>query len=198
MLYADAPADRASFNRLERLVSRLRNVLGDKGWIRFSHSHYIFDPDGRAWCDVEEFDVLCKRAAQHRRAKRDDEAIAACEAAAALVRGELLADVAGEWVEVERDDFRERRRDLLLNLADAYARRKAYDDVVRVGQRILALDPTDEPAHRFLMRAYAASGRRSDIVRQFELCRQILRDQLGVEPSSRTRRLYDNLCQGET
>jgi DNA-binding SARP family transcriptional activator len=198
LLYADAPADRASFNRLERLVSRLRNVLGDKGWIRFSDSHYIFDPDGRARCDVEEFDALRKRAAQHRRAKRDDEAIAAWEAADALVRGDLMADIAREWVEVERDDFRERHRDLLLNLADVYARRKAYSDVVRVGQRVLALDPTDEPAHRFLMRAYAASGRRSDVVRQFELCHQILRNQLGVEPSSRTRRLYDNLCQDET
>jgi predicted ATPase len=54
---------------------------------------------------------------------------------------------------------------------------------------VLQDDPTDETIYRALMRAYAASGRREDALRQVERCAAALRDELGVEPSDETQAL---------
>ena len=47
-----------------------------------------------------------------------------------------------------------------------------------------------ESAHRIAMQAYAALGNRSGVANQYELCKQFLLDELGLEPSPETIKLY--------
>jgi DNA-binding SARP family transcriptional activator len=47
-----------------------------------------------------------------------------------------------------------------------------------------------ESAHRLAMQAYAALGNRAGIANQYELCKQSVWEELGLEPSPETIKLY--------
>ena len=52
-------------------------------------------------------------------------------------------------------------------------------------------------AHRQLMLLLAASGQRSAALAQYETCRRLLAEELGVEPSAEIRETYELLVRGE-
>jgi DNA-binding SARP family transcriptional activator len=57
-------------------------------------------------------------------------------------------------------------------------------------QTILAENHCMESAHRLAMQSYAALGNRSGIKNQYEQCKQFLMEELGLEPSTDTIKLY--------
>src|SRR5262249_29698712 len=63
--------------------------------------------------------------------------------------------------------------------------------------RLLQLEPWSEPAHRLHMQLLAHSGRRVDALAQYERCRQILAEELGVEPMPATTALYQQIQAGQ-
>src|SRR4030095_9567360 len=66
---------------------------------------------------------------------------------------------------------------------------------VQTGLRLLALDPLQDSVHRTLMRIYAQLGRRRVGVRQYQLCVDALKRELGVEPEPETRQLYQEILR---
>lgn len=56
--------------------------------------------------------------------------------------------------------------------------------------RLLSLNRVDETAHRALMRLHMASGRPESALRQYEICRDCVRQDLNVNPEPETERLY--------
>lgn len=69
--------------------------------------------------------------------------------------------------------------------------REALDAAQALAERLLAQIPSAEEAHRALMRVHLASGHPNAALRQFERCRQALRDELQTEPDADTRRLIE-------
>lgn len=67
---------------------------------------------------------------------------------------------------------------------------------ISYARRLVALDPLHEPAHRLLMQQYAQAGQRSAALRQYEICRQTLESELGLEPAAETKELYERLQSG--
>ena len=60
-------------------------------------------------------------------------------------------------------------------------------------RRVIALEPLRDDAHARLMRLHVLAGRRGEAVRQYEhLCAR-LADELGIEPSPETQRLYEEI-----
>ena len=68
-----------------------------------------------------------------------------------------------------------------------------YDAGLAYGWQILRHDHAYERAHRQLMRLYALSGDRTQALHQYQRCVNALQVELGVEPSARTRQLYDQI-----
>ncbi len=60
-------------------------------------------------------------------------------------------------------------------------------------RRILAVEPWHEGAHRALMRCFAAAGQPGAALAQYETCRHILDQELGVEPDPATRDLLGEI-----
>jgi len=58
---------------------------------------------------------------------------------------------------------------------------------------VIEIDPTDEVAHRELMRVQIESGNRQAAIRQFEHLRRALREELGVSPDANTVELYEKI-----
>ncbi len=63
--------------------------------------------------------------------------------------------------------------------------------------RLLNLEPWREEAHRQLMQLLVWSGQRSAALAQYETCRRVLANSLGVEPQAETRQLYDRILRGD-
>src|SRR3546814_6029558 len=84
-----------------------------------------------------------------------------------LYRGEFLAgievdsEVFNEWLQQTRAWYREQVEAILARLLALQEQAGAQESAIRTARRILALDPLREDMHRWLMRAFAASGQRT-------------------------------------
>jgi DNA-binding SARP family transcriptional activator len=100
-----------------------------------------------------------------------------------------------EWLSQERERFRSNALFAMGQVLSWALDRGAVDDARRVAMRMLAIDPTEETAHRGLMHVYATQRRFSLALRQFNLCKQILDTELGVEPDVQTRHLHAQIVR---
>lgn len=183
--------DEQARNSLRQALFGLRRALAacDPSPLRAEADTIALDP-AAVEVDVATF--------ERQRAEATPDAL---ERAAGLYRGDLLEGLVvdeapfEEWLVNER----ERLRDLALEtLAKLLARQRAVPDVdaaVRTAQRLLALDPLQEAAHRTLMRLYAEQGRRGAALRQYQQCVGVLQRELGLEPEPETRQLYQEILK---
>ncbi|HET9681461.1 MAG TPA: BTAD domain-containing putative transcriptional regulator, partial [Candidatus Limnocylindrales bacterium] len=167
----------AGGTNVRKAVHFARRALGGEAAIGGRAGSIELWPNGPILTDVERFEAASARALR----SGDPEE---CRQAAELYAGELLpADRSEPWSE-------DRRRSV----------RDAYVDVLRgagMWSRVLEVDPTDEDAHRELMRAHLESGNRQAAIRQFERLREVLRDELGVGPDPDSVALYERVLARE-
>ena len=64
---------------------------------------------------------------------------------------------------------------------------------MQLAQLIIHDDQFREDIHCMVMRAHAAVGNRGAVKDQFEALKRLLENELGVEPSAETRKLYQQL-----
>ena len=112
--------------------------------------------------------------------------------AAALYAGDLLDGfgIRDPVFEGWLADERQRYRELAISILKKLVGRETGADALAAGQRLLALDPLQEEGHRLLMRLYAEAGETGAALRQYETCRETLRNELGVGPSVETESLH--------
>jgi DNA-binding SARP family transcriptional activator len=106
-----------------------------------------------------------------------------------LQAGELLPDWYDDWVVIERERFRQQRLHALEAICDKLVSEGRYALAVETGLTAIALEPLRESTHRSVMRAHLAEGNRNEALRQYRLCRRLLQEQLGLEPSQDTELL---------
>ena len=98
-----------------------------------------------------------------------------------------------EWQFFQAEKLRGKLTNTLVRLSAHYANALEYETAIGYARRWLALDPLQEAAHRQLMSLFSQSGQRAAALRQYENCRQMLSDELGVEPSEETKELYQKI-----
>jgi DNA-binding SARP family transcriptional activator len=109
-------------------------------------------------------------------------------------RAELSADLLptwydDDWVLVERERFYQLRLHALEALCDRLITDGRYGEAIDAGLAAVTAEPLRESAHRVLIKAHLAEGNQGEADRQYQLCRHLLRDELGVEPSNALRTL---------
>ena len=106
---------------------------------------------------------------------------------------DLLPDWYEDWVLIERERFRQLR----LRALEAACRRLTEEgrlgEALEAGLMAVSAEPLRESAHRTLVRLHLAAGNAVEARRQYQLCRHLLRSQLGLEPSERMRELVHGL-----
>jgi predicted ATPase/DNA-binding SARP family transcriptional activator/uncharacterized protein HemY len=119
------------------------------------------------------------------------------ELARGIYHGDLLAeDPYEDWAAGPRTHLHELHIELLKGLARIYREGGRYEHAVRVLLDLLAREPANEEAHRGLMLTYALTGNRDRSFRQFERCREALRQHIGVRPDRSTTELYERILSG--
>ena len=191
LLWGDMPEHNARMN-LSQALTTLRRLFGEH--LNITRQTVAFNRDSEYWLDVESF----KSAA----AKED---ITSLPEIVQLYRGDFLdglyvpkAPEFEVWVLTERARLHELALQALHTLALHYAEQgeAGWEVAIDYVKRLLTLEPWQEEAHRQLMRLLALSGRRSAALVQYEKCRQILIEELGVEPAAKTTALYERIRDG--
>lgn len=111
--------------------------------------------------------------------------------AEATLGGELLPDWYDEWLLFERERFRQLSLHALEALAERLADSGQLARALEAALSAVRSEPLRESAHRTLIRVHLAEGNRGEAIRQYELCRRLLRDHLGGEPSPQLDALLD-------
>ncbi|MBK7917848.1 MAG: hypothetical protein IPJ94_16620 [Chloroflexi bacterium] len=126
--------------------------------------------------------------------------IAALQQASILYQGDFLAGFYvrdapefEEWLLAQRARYRELMLHTLHTLAEHHLGRGEYSQAIDSATHLLTLEPWREEAHRQLMMAQLRSGQRSAALSQYKLCRQLLNDELRVEPSPETTALFKRI-----
>ncbi|HNB52852.1 MAG TPA: BTAD domain-containing putative transcriptional regulator, partial [Anaerolineales bacterium] len=123
--------------------------------------------------------------------------------AVALVRGELLAGLTvddsiefEEWLLLEQERLHQRLLESLTVLAEGALNDRRYETAIQYARRQITLESWREIAHRQLIQALALSGQRNAALAQYEQCRTILLQELGVEPTRMTQQLAASVREG--
>ncbi len=117
-----------------------------------------------------------------------------------LYRGDFLQgfhvrDARGfsEWQAAQAEQWRRLALDWMQRLVDRYIAHSRYVEARTWALRLLKLDSLDEAAHRLLMLLYVRSGQRHAAARQYQACRQLLQEELGLDPEPATEALYQRI-----
>ena len=140
--------------------------------------------------DVAEFEqALARGSAQ------------AMERAVALYQGDFLdgfdlkESAFDRWLVEQRERLRAAALDVLAKLLAQKQKAGRTEGAIETATRLLALDPTQETAHRALMRLHVGQGRRTAALRQYQHCVTVLRRELDVEPEADTKALYQEILK---
>ncbi len=117
----------------------------------------------------------------------------------AVFAGDLLPDwYDDDWVILERERFRQLRLRALDAICERHVRAGRHGQALEAGLLSLAGEPLRESAHRALIRLHLAEGNAVEALRQYRLCRRLLHEQLGIEPSRQLRDLIGELDELKT
>lgn len=175
----------------KKTVYRLRQALGPDTVV-YANGVYRFNRNIDYQFDVELFELAYRRAQS---ADTPAEAKSGYREAVSIYDGDYLPDMHDDWVITKRERLLRQYRDAILTLSELYLEDRDVEMALKYSETLLHEDPCAEEAHRLAMRAYAAIGDRSGIVRQFNRCRRALREQIDVPPSPQTEELYEQLTR---
>ncbi|HET8628208.1 MAG TPA: BTAD domain-containing putative transcriptional regulator, partial [Thermomicrobiales bacterium] len=194
LLWGDMPEERAGLS-LRQSLHHLRRLLPD--YVSVTRDEVAFRRDRPYWLDIEVFAAALD-------APAGDTPLDALAAAVDLYRGPFLAGFAvrdapdfADWAAIEGERLHRLALGGLRALAERHAACGEYDAALRHAGRLLALEPWQEEGHRLVMTALARAGRRADALRQYEVCRRALANELGVEPAPETAALAERIRRGD-
>lgn len=134
--------------------------------------------------------------AQLERPTRPDTPADALIDAVSAYTGEFLPGFYDDWIALERERLQalfERQIDALI---DRLLAEQRWREVVDWAERWIALGQVPETAYRALMTAHFYLGSTSQVAAVYQRCMDALHRELDVEPSERTRTLYQQLSKG--
>jgi DNA-binding SARP family transcriptional activator len=103
--------------------------------------------------------------------------------------GDLLPDWYDEWVQSERERFRQLRLHALEALAERMIDAGRYGEAADACLSAVSADPLRESAYRVLIKLHVAEGNWSEALRQYDVYSHLLRTELGLRPSPHMKEL---------
>ncbi|MBN1580661.1 MAG: bacterial transcriptional activator domain-containing protein, partial [Anaerolineae bacterium] len=200
-----------ALTNLRQTLSRLARAIGNSSvrpaFLRIDARTVRFDANSDCQLDVHTFEERIAQAQthRHRRVEVCLPCVQSLRQATILYRGEFLSGLSldgapefEQWTLVQREHFHTQALSALSVLAAHYAQRGEWEEAYQHALHQVELEPWHEPAHRQIMQALAATGRRGAALAQYENCRRILLENLDVEPEEATRALYAEIQVAES
>jgi predicted ATPase/DNA-binding SARP family transcriptional activator len=186
--WPDVP-DATARRRLSQALWQIRRTLDPHPVLVTQGDTVQLNPDLPLWLDVKEFKrhyAQCTNGGA--------EALDHFEVCLDLYRGGFLAGYYDDWVVLERERLREMLLEALGRLVEAYKSRGEYERALVYARRLASEDLWREEAHCEVMRLCHLLGQDTEALKQFAVCRQVLAEELDVEPSPQTMALADEIA----
>ena len=199
LFWPDASETQARHN-LRQLLHELRRLLPYAD--RFlgadaSAVSWRTDPNTTFTLDVADFKhALAEAAAAEQRGDATG-ARTTLTKALALYRGDLLPSCYDDWIIDHRDSLHAAWVDAHRQLMRLLEEQREYAAAIPYAQQLMDLDPLDESRCRDLMRLHACNSDPAAVRRAYRQCAQVLRTDLGIEPSTPTREFYERLLDAQ-
>ncbi|HLY27825.1 MAG TPA: BTAD domain-containing putative transcriptional regulator, partial [Aggregatilineales bacterium] len=203
LLWDDLPQARAMAN-LRMVLSSLQQHLA--AYVVVSRQSVAMNLDSAYWLDAAELEDALDASQDQSEAQGGMTPAGAerLEHALALYQGDFLAGfhvrdgrAFEDWTLIEQERLRNRVVEAHQALVQEASERADFPTGIARARRLLQLDPMSEEVHRELMTMLAQSGQRSAALAQYEICRQVLQDELDVEPDDETTALYEDIQAGQ-
>jgi len=102
-----------------------------------------------------------------------------------------------EWLELKRHHYQQMAMSALNDLTEYYLKSGQSDLASQAARRQIAMEPYFEPAHRQLMRALFADGRRTAALAHFTKLQQLINDDFQIQVAPETALLYRQLVEAD-
>jgi DNA-binding SARP family transcriptional activator len=174
--------DAQAKQNLRQALFKLRQLLGFDAIE--NHGDFVCLNAARILCDVTQFEALV------REGDRDS-----LSTATELYRGRFVDDISireddwGEWLAVERERIHELALNAMVELGKAEFAAGRLEHALRAGQRAHALSNFREDAHRLIVQALSATGRKAEALKYYQDVVALLKRELNTEPDAATRLL---------
>ncbi len=192
---------------LRSILLEINNTLG-RDWLDTDRTTVRRDQHADIGVDVAQFLSTLSACRNHGHLENDvcPLCIPLLSKAVDLYYGDFMAGFSlrdspafDEWQFFQTERLRSAQANALARLVRVYSAdgRQTLDLAIGDARRWVAHDPVSESAHRQLMQLYLRSGRRTEALRQYQTCVQILQQELGIGPSEPTLALAHHIQLGQ-
>ncbi|GJM42700.1 MAG: transcriptional activator [Ardenticatenaceae bacterium] len=187
LLWDDRPHKQAMAN-LRALLAQLPKEV--RPYLTISRQAVMFKPDAPLWIDSLAFSEQLTQA-------NSNQALAE---ALTLYPGPFLDGVfvresrgLEEWSAILREQLSYQAIEAHLKIVKTALHQRQYTVGITFARTLVNMDPLREQSHRLLMRLLARDGQSNAALAQYESCRSILVEELGVEPATETKQLRQRI-----
>ncbi|KPJ72045.1 hypothetical protein AMJ52_07660 [candidate division TA06 bacterium DG_78] len=138
----------------------------------------------------KEWGYLKQQAKQHKAERKAQEAIT-------LYKGDFLPELYGMSIEEKQRELKGKMKQLLYWLAHRSCERLEWQEAISFARRLIALDSSNESAHRIIIRGLWQQGDRTGAIRQFERLGDSLEKEFNISPSQETVELYKKIIAAQ-
>ena len=206
LFWGDYQEDRA-LNNLSVLISNIKKQLSD--YLLISRYNIGINPESNYWLDVQEFSKKTEDVANLSEFATFSNAappsfdIEELSEANDLYKGKFLdkfmlpnATDFETWLSIEQERYQALAISALKQLLQNHHEKANYAEGIKLAHKTLELDPLNENANHQLIYMLALQGQRNKALAAFESFKQLLLEEIGLEPISETTKLVDEIRQG--
>ncbi|NUM48958.1 MAG: NACHT domain-containing protein [Anaerolineales bacterium] len=203
-------SERNARQNLSQALFNLRQAIGDReitpSFLHISPQSIQFNLTSLHRLDTAIFFALYQACEthQHDHTGACSSCLTRLQTAIALYRGDFLRGFSlgdsndfEEWLILKREQYKRQAVAMTTQLVSAYEQQGNFEEALAYAWRQVELEPWHEEAHQVLIRLLAQNGQRSQALTQYEKCRQILWEEVGVELSAEASALYEAIRDGK-
>ncbi|MBX3146880.1 MAG: AAA family ATPase [Gemmatimonadales bacterium] len=177
-------------NNFHVTMHRLRKALGESDWIAVDQDRYRLDPALSVAFDANELESGVASLSS----ELDDGNAARLAEVLSRYHGEFLArEPAGPWRHGVAQRLQRLYVDGQLALVGRYHLRGKVEAAIEAARRIIAQDPLNEDAWRWLIRCRADQGHADQALATYRQFADLLQHELGAAPDNATSALAERI-----
>jgi DNA-binding SARP family transcriptional activator len=169
------------------VLHKLREIPGSERWLETNETFVCV----KAITDVKRFEDAIKN-------ERYSEALESHPHGEILLKGLELNDAEEftNWLDLERSRLGQLYLEALQGHMGELEKTNKTDEALKIARQLLEQDKLNENVHRTIMRLEHKRGNTETALAQFEILRNILKEELGVEPLEDTLKLLRDIEGG--